>query len=595
MKRIRTFAVSVMSAVVFQSAVLVATACGTTFVVMSDADLARSADLIILGRVQAISTEAESASRIETHIRLSAEDLVKGAAGPTVTFVIPGGTANGMRRVIYGAPQFFVGERVLVFLVRRPDGSLTTSGLAIGKFTIHDTPQGEVAHRQLGTDAGAVLAFEPRGKQLIERSTTDERQLNEFLTALRGLTADQSSAKDITPPLDGTDTGAEGTTWTASFTFLGPPPARWTEPDSGAPVAYLVDPTGDATLGAAQSQAIVGAAMAAWSNAGSSLQLVNGGPGTPAPFNACDGKSTIQFNDPFAEIAAPSNCGGVLALGGFCSTDSTTTTLGDTTFQRITEGDVTVSDGFGSCPFWTVLNIAEVMTHELGHTVGLGHSSENPQEPNPQLSGATMYYMAHFDGRGAAVRSDDVAGLLALYPPVQGFPDQDGDGVPDSIDNCPTVYNPDQMDSDQDGVGDACDPLRLLSFTLDRSADALVLHAVIQLLSTPGFTPTRDAVSIEITDSSGVVYSGVARQRSLRRSPRSHTRFAGPVSGDGGGGSMSLEVMGDSVCAVALQVSGQQLSAATGEGTVMSLQLGQQVFVKRLVLQSNATGSLVAQ
>jgi len=42
------------------------------------------------------------------------------------------------------------------------------------------------------------------------------------------------------------------------------------------------------------------------------------------------------------------------------------------------------------------------------------------------------------------------------YTPYEE-PDEDSDGVPDTLDNCYWDYNPTQSDSDRDGVGDACD------------------------------------------------------------------------------------------------------------------------------------------
>jgi len=42
---------------------------------------------------------------------------------------------------------------------------------------------------------------------------------------------------------------------------------------------------------------------------------------------------------------------------------------------------------------------------------------------------------------------------IAGPPPI----DTDGDGIPDSTDNCPTIANPTQADCNNDGVGDACE------------------------------------------------------------------------------------------------------------------------------------------
>lgn len=55
--------------------------------------------------------------------------------------------------------------------------------------------------------------------------------------------------------------------------------------------------------------------------------------------------------------------------------------------------------------------------------------------------------------------SDWASGLIQKFRPASDpDPDTDGDGVPDSDDNCPDVANPGQEDLDQDALGNACDP-----------------------------------------------------------------------------------------------------------------------------------------
>lgn len=58
--------------------------------------------------------------------------------------------------------------------------------------------------------------------------------------------------------------------------------------------------------------------------------------------------------------------------------------------------------------------------------------------------------------------------------PADGDPDgnidDDGDGVPDTTDNCPVIPNADQSDVDGDGIGDVCDQS---SPTIDRDGDGV--------------------------------------------------------------------------------------------------------------------------
>ncbi|TNF25705.1 MAG: hypothetical protein EP329_22620 [Deltaproteobacteria bacterium] len=60
----------------------------------------------------------------------------------------------------------------------------------------------------------------------------------------------------------------------------------------------------------------------------------------------------------------------------------------------------------------------------------------------------------------------------ALGPSIAAatFHDLDGDGVDDSVDNCPTVANADQTDTDLDGVGDLCDVVSKATWTATASS-----------------------------------------------------------------------------------------------------------------------------
>ena len=55
---------------------------------------------------------------------------------------------------------------------------------------------------------------------------------------------------------------------------------------------------------------------------------------------------------------------------------------------------------------------------------------------------------------------DAVGTVVAIYEKtceVSSIVDLDNDGIPDSFDNCPGTFNPEQLDTDLDGTGDACD------------------------------------------------------------------------------------------------------------------------------------------
>lgn len=86
------------------------------------------------------------------------------------------------------------------------------------------------------------------------------------------------------------------------------------------------------------------------------------------------------------------------------------------------------------------------MTHTAKLTAGDGAANDNFGR-SVAISGYTIVIGAPFD---------DVKGTDSGSAYVFGL-DTDNDGVIDFFDNCPTDYNPDQIDRDRDDIGDICD------------------------------------------------------------------------------------------------------------------------------------------
>lgn len=79
-------------------------------------------------------------------------------------------------------------------------------------------------------------------------------------------------------------------------------------------------------------------------------------------------------------------------------------------------------------------------------------------DPCPKFSNVDNAPCNDSDNDGFA-DNDGLGNIIDLCPFCKSTAntDDDGDGIGDACDNCPSVFNSDQRDSDQNGRGDACD------------------------------------------------------------------------------------------------------------------------------------------
>lgn len=393
----------------------------STVVIPSDDELIIGARAIVRGFViSSVSGYDERNRGLFTYTTIDVRQVLKGnvlsAASSEIVIKEPGGISGNLGTFVYGVPQFTPREEVLLYLDTWPDGSLRVYHWYMGKFTI-------VANKLTGRQEISREATDPMVR-VKGRSTrgvsTDQSDLYSYLTMvssrlplLYGQSVDHENQYFKGNPINSLPIevpSVESLSRSPNYTLINPyQPLRWFEPDEGRPIIFSMNSTG---MPNGRMSEDIRAAMQVWSTvANTSVRLVLGGQTSTCGLSNIDGVNTISFNncDQYSSFSPPvrGGCAGVLAAAGISNFDTTQRkTIGGILFHRAIEGNLSFNP-YANCYFTDPCNVREIATHEFGHALGLGHS----KDPD-----ASMYAIAHLDGRCGSVRADDEAGIRFIYP-----------------------------------------------------------------------------------------------------------------------------------------------------------------------------------
>lgn len=376
----------------------------TTFVPMSDAALSDQARAAIAGRVVS-ATPSAIGDQPATEYLVEVDRVLKGepVAG-TILVRVPGGAGfDGVGLRLDGAPVFSEGEEVVLFLASAADGSYRIQQFLLGAFHVRRESGRKLALRELG---GAMAAGE---QGLSPAQDTAVREAEKFSDWI------EDRARGWQRPVDyfAAPAGGGMASVSAPFTHMtyakDSLPIRWFSFERGQTQDWRVAAEGQPGLGTEATVVAFVAAMEAWTSEPSTDIRYNfaGLTSAGAGFSRSDRQNTILFGDPHGDAEGAFSCaeGGVLAIGGPYFSVATRTHNGQR-YHEATEGDIVTNDGT-ECYFRNNPKVAqEVFAHELGHTLGLGHSSNRE---------ALMYSRAHNDGRGAQISEDDYQGVFKMY------------------------------------------------------------------------------------------------------------------------------------------------------------------------------------
>jgi hypothetical protein len=395
-------AICVLAALLLSVSALPASA--STVLYRTDAELIQLSERVVHARALRQRTERPvPGGPIYTVTTLAVLEDLTGVPGDIVEVWELGGVHGGEGMFVGGGVEYRIGADVLVCLERGRRG-LRSVAMGFSKFDVAATAGRDgLLSRNLASVE--VVGGVPQTR---ERSLAEFRAL---VTQVRGAQAIVNVSAAAMRPDD-----------QPRFTTLSSSNPRWFEADSGTPVVWYQNLAfGSSPLTSGDVVAEIQTALAAWTNpptasiilqySGTTTQTNPSGPWSGIPSNA----GVISWEDPEGDIS-----GSTLAVGGgfFFSNAGT---INGVTYGRFTRGYVhfreaaELSSGFRQAP-----NFTRVLEHEIGHTIGFGHTSvgstttSSGSTVNPNIMFASCCNAS--TPIPPAIGPDDLDGLNTLYP-----------------------------------------------------------------------------------------------------------------------------------------------------------------------------------